>query len=218
MKKIKKLLLALTASLIALPATAATTLMPVSQASNQSIGGNETLSETQGDVTVSVRPVLNPEQAKVFHPNGGGKLSDEFSPYAYKNIIQTQVFQVSIANNSGKELGASQLRFSVSFNGLPVEYLSSGELMRQWRHYYYLNTNTVSGAPNFMEQERAIVAEKFIQSHGFWAQDVPPGGEIRGYLAIPPVSGMGALKVRIKHIGDSQSNRDFAFHFEAKDK
>ncbi|MBT9545603.1 MAG: hypothetical protein IV090_09460 [Candidatus Sericytochromatia bacterium] len=214
----KKLLLALSACLIALPATAATSLTPVSQASNQSIGGNETLSETQGDITVSVRPVLEPEQAKVFHPNGGGKLSDDFSPYAYKNIVQTQVFQVSISNNSPREIGASQLRFSVSFNGLPVEYLSSGELMRQWRHYHYLNTNTISGAPNFMEQERAIVAEKFIQTHGFWPQDVPPGGEIRGYLAIPPVKGMGALKVRIRHVGDGQTNRDFAFHFEAKNK
>ncbi|PIQ26294.1 hypothetical protein COW36_15110 [bacterium (Candidatus Blackallbacteria) CG17_big_fil_post_rev_8_21_14_2_50_48_46] len=210
----KKLILALSACLIAFPASAATTLTPVSQASSQSVGGNQTLSETLGDVTVSIRPVMEQEKTQVFHPNGGGRISENFSPYAFKNVIQTQVFQVSIANHSSKELGASQIRLSVSFNGLPMDYLSSGELMRQWRHYYYLNTNTVSGAPDFMEQERAIVAEKFIQTHGFWPQDVPPGGEIRGYLAIPPLKGMGALKVKVRHVG--QNPQDFSFHFEAK--
>lgn len=212
------LLIALSTSVLATPVIAAPSLQPVSKADTQSISAQATLSETQGDVTVSIRPVTEPEQAQVFHPNGGGRISEQFSPYAYKNIVQTQVFQISIANHSSKELGASQLRLSISYNGLPVDYLSSGELMRQWRHYYYLNTNTVSGAPDFMEQERAIVAEKFIQDHGFWPQDVPPGGEIRGYLAIPPLKGMGALKVRVRHIGDGQTPRDFAFHFEAKNQ
>lgn len=212
----KNLIFVLSLCLLAMPAMAVPSLQPVSKADNQAISASATLSETQGDVTVSIRPVTDMEPAQVFHPNGGGRLSEQFSPYAYKNIVQTQVFHISIANHSAKELGASQLRLSISYNGLPIKYLSSAELMQQWRHYYYLNTNTISGAPDFMEQERAIVAEKFIQTHGFWPQDIPPGGEIRGYIAIPPLKGEGALKVRIKHLGDGQFPRDFAFHFEAK--
>ena len=212
----KKLFLALSTCLLTWPALAATEFKPVSQGSAQAVSGPLTLSETIHDVTVSLRPVPEQEQTQVFHPNGGGRLSDQFSPYGYKNVIQTQVFQISIANHSPKEIGAAQVRLNVSFNGLPVDYVKSDELMRQWRHYYYLNTNTISGAPDFMEQERAIVAEKFIQSHGFWPQDIPPGGEIHGYLAIVPIKGQGALKVRLRHVGDGQNPREFAFHFEAK--
>jgi len=211
----KSALALVTGLLLASPAMAALHFEPIPE--NQQIGQYETVNQSQGQVAVSLRHVAEPGKTLVFHPNGSGRLSESFSPYAYRNIVDTQVFHLTIQNNEGQALGADQVRVQVSFNGLPHEYYDRHELVKQWRHYYYLNTNTITGAPDFMEQERAIVAEKFIEKTSFTPQDVPPGGQISGYLAVPNVERSGLLKVRVRNLGNRVAPQDFTFHFNVKE-
>lgn len=187
-------------------------IQPVADAQQQ-LSGNQTLNQTQGDIAVSLRYLPDGGSTRVFHPNGKGKLHDDFSPYAYEDFLNTQVFQLTIQNNEPRSLGADQLQVQVSLNGLPYEYFDREALIKQWRHYYYLNTNTVTGAPDFMEQERAIAAEKYISSHSFQPQDVPPGGHLSGLIAVPALERGGMLKVRIHNLGNNVADRDFVFHF-----
>ncbi|HEY9840020.1 MAG: hypothetical protein ACAI44_15410 [Candidatus Sericytochromatia bacterium] len=196
-------------------ALAAVQLEPVTEAQQQ-VGQFQSVNQNMGRVNVSLRPVSDPGNTLVFHPNGGGKLSDTFSPYAYKNIVNTHVFQLTIQNNEGRAIEADQLRVQVSLNGLPYDYFDRNALLKQWRHYYYLNTNTITGAPDFMEQERAIVAEHFIEQHSFQPQDVPPGGQISGYIAVPALAQAGLLKFRIRNLDAGTSPQDFVFTFNAK--
>ena len=185
------------------------------QSEGQSIGSYQTVSLQDKNLSVSMRYVAKPELARVYHPNGKGKLSDDFSPYAYKNIVDSQVFHLSIRNNEGRLIGADQLQVSVSLNGLPYEYMDRHNLIKQWRHYYYLNTNTITGAPDFMEQERAIIAEKHIDKHSFAPKDIPPGGEVSGLIAIPSIKENGMLKVRVRNLGNANS-KDFIFRFNVE--
>ena len=176
-----KRILALSTSLIlfapaAFAQTSSIQLEPVAEAS-QSTDGMQSVNQNMGRVSVSLRYLALPDKTQVFHPNGKGKLSDQFSPYAYKNIVNTHVFRLTIQNNEGQSLNADSLQVQVSLNGLPYTYLDRQAMMKQWRHYYYLNTNTITGAPDFMEQERAIVAENFIEKNSFQAQDIPAGGQ-----------------------------------------
>ncbi|MBF2055320.1 MAG: hypothetical protein IGS03_17865 [Candidatus Sericytochromatia bacterium] len=210
----KPLILTALCTALSLPALAALELEPVSD--NQKIDQHQTVNQNQGQVAVSLRYVPNPGQTQVFHPNGSGRLSDTFSPYAYRNIVDTQVFHLTIQNNEGQTLGADQLRVQVSLNGLPYEYLDRNALIKQWRHYYYLNTNTITGAPDFMEQERAIAAEHFIEKNSFSPQDVPPGGKLSGYLAVPSLDQPGLLKVRVRNLGNRVAPQEFVFHFNVK--
>ncbi|MGV3523635.1 MAG: hypothetical protein ACO1RX_05390 [Candidatus Sericytochromatia bacterium] len=209
-----KYLLGLAASLFAMtPAFAAVQLEPLPQAQQQP-GDYQALTQNQGRISVALRHVNDAGQTQVFHPNGSGRLSDTFSPFAYKNIVNTQVFLLTIQNNEGRSLPADQLKVQVSFNGIPYDYLDRNALIRQWRHYYYLNTNTITGAPDFMEQERAIAAENFIAKHAFQPQDVPPGGQLSGFLAVPALEQNGLLKVRIRNLGEGIP-QDFVFQFNA---
>lgn len=214
-------ILALSTSLILLsPAAFAQTqssiqLEPVAEAS-QSVDGLQSVNQSLGRVSVSLRYLANPDKAQVFHPNGKGKLSDQFSPYAYKNIVNTHVFRLTIQNNEGQALNADSVQVQVSLNGLPYTYLDRQAMMKQWRHYYYLNTNTITGAPDFMEQERAIVAENFIEKNAFQAQDIPAGGQTSGLIAIPALEQSGSLKVRIRHLGNGNSPEDFVFRYNAQ--
>lgn len=194
------------------PALANVSIEPVAN-TQQDMAQYQTLNQNQGQISVSLRYVPKPEETRVFHPNGKGKLSDSFSPYAYENIVNTQVFHLTIQNNEARSLGADQLQVQVSFNGLPYEYYDRQALIKQWRHYYYLNTNTISGAPDFMEQERAIIAENFISAHSFQPTDVPPGGQVSGLIAVPTLDKSGLLKVRVRNLGNSVAQPDFVFHF-----
>lgn len=198
----------------AFPALAALQVEPL--ADNQQIGPYQTVNQNQGQLSVSLRYVPDPEKVKVFHPNGNGRLSETFSPYAYRNIVDTQVFHLTIQNNEGQTLGADHLRVQVSLNGLPYDYLDRNAMIKQWRHYYYLNTNTITGAPDFMEQERAIVAEHFIEKNSFAPRDVPPGGQLTGYLAVPSLAQSGLLKVRVRNLGNRVAPEEFVFHFNVK--
>lgn len=211
----KKTLLGLSALLLIAPsALAAVQLEPVAQSQQQSDA--ESLHQINGQMTVSLRPVSNPGDALVFHPNGGGRLSENFSPYAFKNIVNTQVFQLTIQNNEGRTIEADQLKLSVSLDGLPYDYFDRDALIKQWRHYYYLNTNTITGAPDFMEQERAIVAEHYIEQHSFRPQDIPPGGQLTGFVAVPALAQSGMLKFRIRNLDFGTHPQDFTFSFNAK--
>lgn len=196
-------------------AMAAVQLEPIAE-SQQEMGQNQSLNQNFGRVSVSLRQVADPGQTTVFHPNGAGKLSDTFSAYNYKNIVKTQVFQLKIQNNEGRAIEADQLKIQVSFNGLPYEYLDQNALIKQWRHYYYLNTNTITGAPDFMEQERAITAEHFIEQNSFQAQDIPAGGELNGLIAVPALQQSGLLKFRIRNLSSGGTIQDFVFSFNAK--
>lgn len=212
----KKPLLAVIALMIGLPAAhAAANYEPVT-AEQQSVGENQTLTETQGRVSVAVRYVPVPEKTIVFHPNGGGNISETFSPYAFKNVVNTRVFHVTIANNDSRILGATQARVQVTLDGLPQEAMSRDQIGEMWRKYHYLNTNTITGAPNFMEQERAIVAEHFVHQHHFRPGDVPPGGEISGYIAIPASVDPSSVRVRVFNLGDQMTPMAFQFRFQAK--
>lgn len=211
----KKAVLSLSALLMISPAAlAAVQLEPVAE-SQQAVGQYQSVNQNAGRVNVSLRYVSDPGNTQVFHPNGGGRLSDSFSPYDYKNIVKTQVFQLTIQNNEGQMIEADQLRVQASMNGLPLELLDRNSLIKQWRHYYYLNTNTITGAPDFMEQERAIAAEHFIEQHGFVAKDIPPGGQISGYIAVPTLEQAGSLKFRVRNLGTS-APQDFVFSFNAR--
>lgn len=204
----KKVLLGLSTLLVIAPAAMAQiTLQPES--------GQQNLNQNLGRVTVSLRHVADPGTTTVFHPNGAGKMSDTFSPYAYKNIVKTHVFQLTINNNEGRPIEADQLKLQSSFNGLPYELLDRNAIIKQWRHYYYLNTNTITGAPDFMEQERAIAAEHFIEKFGFQPKDVPAGGEISGLIAVPAIESAGNLRIRVRNIGANA--QDFVFNFNAQD-
>lgn len=199
-------------------AQAADIFEPIAGNGNQQVSQTG-LSESQARLSVAMTYMGKKyQETTVFHPNGSGKLSHTFSPYDYRNIVNTNVFLLSIKNTGSQPIGASDLRLQVSLNGLPYEYLDTKELSEKWRKYYYLNTNTVTGAPNFMEQERAIAAEKFIQKNGFQAKDVPPGGEIKGLVAVPFVKENGSLKFRVQNIGDKRGFQDFVFRFNAKNK
>ena len=214
----KKTLLCLAALLLSAPAAmAAVQLEPVAQ-SDQQAGGENSLNQSRGQMMVSLRPISNPGDALVFHPNGAGRISDSFSPYAYKNIVNTQVFQLTIQNNEGRTIEADQLKMQVSLDGLPYDYFDRDALIKQWRHYYYLNTNTITGAPDFMEQERAIVAEHFIEGHSFRPQDIPPGGQITGLVAVPALSQSGTLKFRIRNLDYNSNPQDFTFSFNARNR
>lgn len=195
-------------------AFAAMTLEAVAEGP-QVVSGSS-VNQNLGQVSVSLQHISQPERTRVFHPNGKGQLSEDFSPYVYKNIVDTHVFRLTIQNNEGQTLNADQLNLQVSLNGMPYDYLDRDNMMKQWRHYYYLNTNTISGAPDFMEQERAIVAENYISKNGFQAQDVPPGGQISGYIAVPALQQSGVLKFRLRHLGNSRSPQDFVFRFNAQ--
>lgn len=205
----------LTLSSLFLFAPAALANVQISPQSNQEVGSYQTLNQQAQDLSVSLRYVSQPELARVYHPNAKGKLSDDFSPYAYRNIVDTQVFQLTIRNLEGRVVNADQVRLSVSLNGLPYEYYDQNNLIKQWRHYYYLNTNTITGAPDFMEQERAIIAEKHIAKHSFRPKDIPPGGEITGLIAIPSIQDSGTLKMRVRNLGQRNAE-DFVFRFDVQ--
>ncbi|PKL76172.1 MAG: hypothetical protein CVV27_11620 [Candidatus Melainabacteria bacterium HGW-Melainabacteria-1] len=194
-------------------ALAAVQLEPVASAQQQV--GQQGVNQSFGRVAVSLRHVADPGSTVVFHPNGAGKLSDTFSPYDYRNIVKTQVFQLTIQNNEGRAIEADQLQIQVSLNGLPYEMLDRNKLIKQWRHYYYLNTNTITGAPDFMEQERAISAEHFIEKTGFQPKDIPAGGELSGLIAVPALQSAGTLRFRIRNLGPNP--QDFTFNFNARE-
>ena len=189
-------------------------LSPLPQ-SNQSLDSYQSLNQEGNPLSVSLRMADSPQQARVFHPNGKGKLSDLFSPYAYQNVVNTQLFHLTVRNNEGRMLAADQLKIQVSLNGLPYTYLDANTLKKQWRHYYYLNTNTITGAPDFMEQERAITAEKHIDQHSFKAMDLPPGGQSTGLIAIPALEQAGNVRIKVTHMGQSMP-QSFVFDFQAK--
>lgn len=189
-------------------------LSPLPQ-SNQNLDSYQSLNQEGNPLSVSLRMADSPSQARVFHPNGNGKLSDLFSPYDYQQVVNTQLFYLTVHNNAGQVLPADQLKIQVSFNGLPYSYLDANTLKQQWRHYYYLNTNTISGAPDFMEQERAITAEKHIDQHSFKAMDLPPGGQSTGLIAVPAIEKTGNLRIRVTHMGQ-RTPQSFVFDFQAK--
>lgn len=189
-------------------------LSPLPQ-SNQNLDTYQSLNQEGSPLSVSVRMADSVEQARVFHPNGNGKLSDLFSPYDYQKVVNTQLFHLTVRNNEGQVLPADQLKIQVSFNGLPYSYLDANTLKQQWRHYYYLNTNTITGAPDFMEQERAITAEKHIDQHSFKAVDLPPGGQNTGLIAVPSIEKVGNLRIRVTHMGQRMP-QNFVFDFQAK--
>lgn len=189
-------------------------LSPLPQ-SNQNLDTYQSLNQEGTPLSVSLRMTNNPQQARVFHPNGKGKLSDLFSPYAYQNVVNTQLFHLTVRNNEGRMLAADQLKIQVSLNGMPYAYLDANTLKQQWRHYYYLNTNTITGAPDFMEQERAITAEKHIDQHSFKAMDLPPGGQSTGLIAIPALEQAGNVRIKVTHMGQS-APQSFVFDFQAK--
>ena len=193
--------------------TSAVQLSPVPQ-SNQNLDTYQSLNQEGSPLSVSLRMAESPEPARVFHPNGKGKLSDLFSPYNYQNVVNTQLFYLSVRNNEGQVLPADNLKIQVSFNGLPYSYLDAKSLKKQWRHYYYLNTNTITGAPDFMEQERAITAEKHIDQHSFKAIDLPPGGQNTGLIAVPSLKKAGNLRIRVTHMGQ-RTPQSFVFDFQA---
>lgn len=209
-------LLSLSLLLAIAPASLAAVQFEPVVASEQQIGQYQALNQNMGRVNVSLRHIADPGNTVVFHPSGAGKLSDDFSPYDYKNIVKTQVFQLTVQNNEGRAIEADQLKLQISLNGLPYDYLDRDSLIKQWRHYYYLNTNTITGAPDFMEQERAIAAEHFIESHSFMPQDIPAGGELTGYVAVPAIQQAGLLKFRIRNLAAGSNGQDFVFHFNAK--
>lgn len=204
----KKVLLGLSALLLISPAAMA-------QITLQPEAGQQNINQNLGQVNVTLRHVPDAGNTTVFHPNGSGRLSDTFSPYSYKNIVKTHVFQLTINNAEGRAIQADQVKIQSSFNGLPYEMLDRNALIKQWRHYYYLNTNTITGAPDFMEQERAITAEHFIEKVGFEAQDIPAGGELSGFIAVPALESSGNLRIRVRNLGPNA--QDFVFNFSAKD-
>lgn len=189
-------------------------ISPLPQA-NQNLDTYQSLNQEGTPLSVSLRMNTGNQKTRVFHPNGKGKLSDVFSPYAYQNVVNTQLFHLTVRNNEGRMLAADQLNIQVSLNGLPYAYLDANTLKQQWRHYYYLNTNTISGAPDFMEQERAIIAEKHIDQHCFKAIDLPPGGQSAGLIAIPALDQTGNIRIKVTHMGRSMP-QNFVFNFQAK--
>ena len=210
------LLLTFTGFCLSTPALAQAQLQlsPLPQGS-QNLDTYQSLNQTGSSLSVSLRMIDNPQQARVFHPNGKGRLSDAFSPYSYRNVVNTQLFYLSVRNNEGRVLNADQLKIQVSMNGLPYSYLDANNLTKQWRHYHYLNTNTITGAPDFMEQERAIVAEKHINKHSFKPTDLPPGGQNHGLIAIPSLEKAGNLRIQVSHMG-KRTPQNFVFDFQAK--
>lgn len=97
----KKYLLGLALSLCATtPAFAAVQLEPLAQAQQQT-GDYQALTQNQGRMSVALRHIHDAGQTQVFHPNGSGRLSDTFSPFAYKNIVNTQVFLLTIQTMKG---------------------------------------------------------------------------------------------------------------------
>ncbi len=210
------LLLSLTGLCLTAPAFAqnALTLSPLPR-DNQNLDTYQSVNQDGSPLSVSLRLMDAPQRARVFHPNGQGRLSDAFSPYAYRNVVNTQLFHLSVRNNEGRVLNADQLKIKVSMNGLPYTYLDANTLTKQWRHYYYLNTNTITGAPDFMEQERAIVAERYINKHSFKAQDLPPGGQAHGIIAIPALEKAGNLRIQVSHMGQ-RTPQNFVFDFQAR--
>ena len=109
--------------------TSAVQLSPVPQ-SNQNLDTYQSLNQEGSPLSVSLRMAESPEPARVFHPNGKGKLSDLFSPYNYQNVVNTQLFYLSVRNNEGQVLPADNLKIQVSFNGLPYSYLDAKSLKK----------------------------------------------------------------------------------------
>lgn len=215
---LKKMIALSSCTAILLSTTALAGNLSPKQLNSQQATGANSVSESHGSLTVFLQHVSSPQQVRVFHPNGAGKISETFSPYAYKNIINGDVFYLSIKNNGSGPVFAQNLNIHVSLNGMPANYLGKNEMSEIWRHYHYLNTNTITGAPNFMEQERAIRAEKYLDKHAFNPNDIPPGGEISGYIAVEKMADIGQLRFNISNLqpGLSMDSFAFAFNFNSK--
>lgn len=192
-------------------AFAANGLKPQSNA-HQNLSG-QMVSEKRDKLSVSLRHVPQPDLITVQHPNGYGKKGDTFSPYAFPDVINTSLFEVTIVNNGTAPLEMNNLRFEITRDMLPVRYYEKKDLIEKWNRYYYLNTNTVTGSPNFMEQERALAAEKHILLHSFSPVDLPVGGMVKGYLATEPVDDALNLKVEVFNLLPGSNLGNFSFNF-----
>lgn len=187
-------------------------LKPQSNNAQQNLSG-QTVSEKRDQLSVSLRHVPNPDLITVQHPNGYGKKGDTFSPYGYSDVVNTSLFEVTIVNTGTTPIEMTNLRVEVSRDTLPVHYYEKKDLVEKWNRYYYLNTNTVTGAPNFMEQERALAAEKHILLHSFSPLDLPPGATVKGYLATEPLEDGRNIKIEVFNLLPGQAAGDFTFYF-----
>ena len=171
-------------------------------------------SQSEDDVTVSVRPVSQMERIQVVDPNSQERIRDSFSPYAHPGVVDTTVFVVSIANNGKTPVpvpDAGHVFVGLGADSRPA--LGWGQMARAWQDYAARVNNSSVSWPLSIEHERANKALTYIGTTILKGGEVPPGGRVTGY--VPVDSGQltpGGWTIRIPAIrGSKGSLPEFKF-------
>lgn len=180
---------------------------------NQTTSLNSVI-ENKNNLKVTVEYMSN-QEVTVIDPNSEGKISDKFDPYNYPPIINTISFFIKIENLSEDFVEIPLKKFYLKGDNLDISFLDSNDLIKIWKHYYYINTDTPSGSPNIFEQERSIVAENFIKKSSFKTGRIPPKGSSLGIISFnSPTEFPDEFNLFINEIRFKEENLNFNFKFK----